>query len=330
VTEPVVTFVVTCYNYGRFLPDALNSLLRQTLSNFELIVIDDASTDETPQVLERYLGDPRVRVVRHQRNAGNIASYNEGLADARGRYVGILSADDYLLVDHAVERQVEKFEADPRVGLVYSAHTVVQEGSAPWIVVPWSGDIIHDGLDEFRKLIWGNYVLHSGALLRADVARELGPYDPALPHSGDWDMWLRAAATNWVGYIAEPLYAYRIHGTNMFQRAMPPRYETDQVLLTIRRAFASLPVGSPPDLLAMRPRTLRHGLLQTPWFDLHTGHRRRSWRGLAYALRRRPDLLAEPELWRFMVRLLLMTLAGRDAYRRLGARLEKRRAHAST
>jgi glycosyltransferase involved in cell wall biosynthesis len=329
LTAPAVTFIVTCYNYGRFLPDALNSLLRQSRKDLELIVIDDASSDETPQVLEGYRSDSRVRIIRHERNAGNIASYNEGLARASGRYVAILSADDYILVDHAVESQVRKFEADERVGLVYSAHTVVQASAPPWNVVPWADDRIHSGIDEFRKLIWGNYILHSGAMLRTDVARELGPYDPALPHSGDWDMWLRASARHWVGYVAEPLYAYRIHGTNMFQRAMPPQYETDQVLLTIKRAYASLAPHTPADLLAARTRALRHGLLQTPWFDLHTGHRRRTWRGLLYALRRRPDLLWDSELWRFLARLLVMTLAGRDAYRRLDSRLEARRIQAS-
>jgi GT2 family glycosyltransferase len=329
VTQPAVTFVVTCYNYGRFLTDALNSVLRQTRRDLEVIVVDDASSDETPEVLGRYRDDPRIQVVRHERNAGNIPSYNEGLARARGRYVGILSADDYLLVDHAVERQVQKFEADERVGLVYSAHTVVQAGASPRYVMPWPADRIHRGVDEFRKLIWGNYILHSGAMLRADVARELGPYDAALPHSGDWDMWLRAAARHWVGYVAEPLYAYRIHGTNMFQRAMPPRYETDQVLLTIKRAYASLPADAPADLRAAMPRALRHGLLQTPWFDLHTGHRRRSWQGLLYALRRRPDLLTDAEFLRFTARLLVMTLGGQTLYRRLDERLENRRAHPS-
>ena len=115
----------------------------------------------------------------------------------------------------------------------------------------------------------------------------------------------------------------------MFQRAMPPQYETDQVLLTIERAYASLPPDAPPDLLAVRARALRHGFLQTPWFDLHTGNRGRSWRGLLYALRRRPDLLVDTELRRFGARLLVMTLTGRAAYQRLDDRLKARRAHPS-
>ncbi|HSR24903.1 MAG TPA: glycosyltransferase [Candidatus Eisenbacteria bacterium] len=320
-----VSFVVTCYNYGRFLGQALDSLLAQTLTDWEATVIDDASTDETGDVLARYAAEPRLRVVRHAGRTGNIRSYNEGLDLAAGRYVGILSADDYLLRPDALERQVAVFESDPEVGLVYSAHAIVQEGSPVRHVVPWASAAVRPGVEEFRKLMWGNYVLHSGALLRREVERELGPYDPALTHTGDWDMWLRAAARHPVGYVAEPLYAYRIHGSNMFHRGLPPWRETDQVVAAVDRAFACLPPGAPPDLLAARSAVRSHALLQTPWWDLHHGRRRRTWQGFLYALRRRPAMVASVELWRFLPRLLLMTAVGREPYRRATARLERLR-----
>lgn len=324
MSRPIVTFVVTCHNYGRFLPEALDSLLGQTLQDLEVIVVDDGSTDDTQTVLRCYAGDPRVRVISHEASSGNIASYNEGLAAAAGLYVGILSADDYVLCDDALERQVRMFEAGEDVGLVYSAHSIIQPGAATRHVVTWPDDRVVPGLEEFRHLIWGNYVLHSGALLRRDVARELGPYDPRLTHTGDWDMWLRAAARHHVGYVAEPLYAYRIHGSNMFHRGLAPSVQTDQVLLTIERAFASLP-GDAPAEPRWRRAVVRHGALQTPWFDLHNGRRLRTWRGLLYALRRRPDLLVSGELWRFAVRLLLMTAVGREPYRRAMRWLNRRR-----
>ena len=322
-SRPRVSLVVTCHNYGRFLGQALDSLVAQTLVDWEAIVIDDASTDETGEVLARYLDLPGMLVVRHRGRAGNIRSYNEGLDLASGQYVGILSADDYLLRHDALERQVAVFEADLRVGLVYSAHAIVQAGSQVRPVTPWPRAAIRPGLQEFRKLMWGNYILHSGALLRREVERELGSYDPALTHTGDWDMWLRAAARHPVGYISEPLYAYRIHSANMFHRALPPWRETDQVLSTIERAFAYLPPGTPPDLLAARSAVRSHAVLQTPWWDLHHGRRVRTWQGFLYALRRRPAVVASGELWRFMPRLLLMTAVGREPYRRATAWLER-------
>jgi glycosyltransferase involved in cell wall biosynthesis len=309
-----VSLVVTCHNYGRFLDQALHSLADQTLGEWEAIVIDDASTDCTAEVLRRWSGEPRLRTVSHPRRLGNIHSYNQGLALARGDAVGVLSADDYLLRADALERQVAVFDACPEVGLVFSAHAIVGEGRPPRIVAPWPEDGVHAGLEEFRRLIWGNYVLHSGALLRSDLARELGPYDPELTHTGDWDMWLRAAARRPVGYVAEPLYAYRLHDDNMFHRGLPPARQTDQVLATVERALAALPPGvRVPDGLRVR----FHALLQTPWFDLHNGRRRRTWAGLAYGLRRDPRLIVAPELWHFLPRLLLMTAVGGAWYRRL-------------
>ncbi|MBO0709582.1 MAG: glycosyltransferase [Candidatus Dormibacteraeota bacterium] len=322
--RPLVTLVVTCHNYGRFLSQALDSLLAQTLEDWEAVVIDDASTDDTGEVLGFYAGDSRVRAIRHRENAGNIRSYNEGLDIARGRHVGILSADDYLLSPRALERQIAVFESNPDVGLVYSAHDVVQDGSLVRHVVPWPADGVHGDWKEFRKLIWGNYVLHSGALLRREVERELGPYEPALTHTGDWDMWLRAAARHPVGYLAEPLYAYRIHGANMFHRGLSPTDQTDQVVTTVDRAFAWLPPDAPADLLASRRGARSHALLQTAWFDLYHGRRGRTWRGAAHALRRRPAMAWSGELWRFLPRAVLMTGVGRERYRAISGRLERR------
>lgn len=325
MSRPIVSFVVSCYNYGRFLGQALDSLRAQSLTEWEAVVIDDASTDETGAVLASYLHDPRVRAIVHATRIGNIASYNEGLGQLRGALVGILSADDYVLRRDALERQAAVAAARPDVGLVYSAHAIVQDGSPARYVVPWPADGVRPGAEEFRQLMWGNYVLHSGALLRREVERELGPYERGLTHTGDWDMWLRAAARHPVGYVAEPLYAYRIHGANMFNRGMPPWRQTDQVVATVDRAFAALPPDAPPDLLAARPAVRAHAFLQTPWFDLHNGRRLRTWQGFLYALRRRPALVASGELWRFVPRLLLMTAVGREPYRRATAWLERLR-----
>ena len=327
-SRPRVSFVVTSYNYGRYVRQALDSLLNQTLRALEVIVVDDASTDDTPLIIEEYRSEPRVRIVKHAVNIGHIASYNQGLALATGHFIGILSADDFLLRQDAVARQVEMFESDSAVGLVYSAHSIFEDGVLVRHVVPWPNDGVRSGLDEFRSLIWGNYILHSGTLLRSEVARSIGLYDARLPHAGDWDLWLRAAARCAVAYIAEPLYGYRLHHSNMFHNALPPSRETDQVLVTIDRAFAALARDAPQDIRAIRPAVERHGLLQTPWFDLYNGRRKRTWQGLAYAVRKQPALATSGEFWRFMPRLLIMTVGGRWPYRRLVGWLEGRRKQA--
>jgi glycosyltransferase involved in cell wall biosynthesis len=302
-----VSFIVPCYNYGRFVAQAVDSLLQQTVRDLEVIVVDDASPDDAAAVLERYRDEPRVRTVRHERNRGHIASYNEGLAMARGRYVGILSADDYCLTRDAVARQVEVFERYPRVGLVYTAHAMVYPDGTSSTVRPWPEDRVRPGLEELRDLMWGNYIQHSGTLLRAEVQAALGPYDPRLPQSGDWDMWLRACLTHDAGYVAEPVYAYRMHQSNMQSKGIAPGRQAEQNLLTLERALAQLPAGAPPAVRRAAGPAMRHALLQTAWFDLHQRRSGRAWQGTAYAVRRSPSVVLGGELWRFLARLVLLT-----------------------
>lgn len=325
--EPRVSFVIPCYNYGRFLTQALDSLLDQTFQALEIIVIDDASTDETAEVLDRYKTEPRVRIVRHKENERHIRSYNEGLRLARGQFVGILSADDYCLSRDAIMRQVTTFDENPRVGMVYAAYALVRNGHVVDSMVPWPNDFVRNGLDEFRCLMWGNYVLHSGTLLRREVQAALGFYDATLPQSADLDMWLRAATRVDVGYIAEQLYAYRLHVQNMQHKGIPPWQQTEQNLRALMRGFAVLPDDAPGDIRDARNAVLRHALLQTAWFDLFNGRRSRSWQGLAYALKRQPWFVLSGECWRFTARLILMTGMGQNGYRQTLDRLQRLRGY---
>jgi hypothetical protein len=255
--------------------------------------------------------------VNHEHNRGHLSTYNEGIAMATGQYIGIVSADDYCLSRDAITRQVAVFERYPRVGVVYTAYAVVDDGHVIKHIAPQPADYIRHGLDEFSSLIWGNYVLHSGTLLRREVQAELGPYDLALPQSGDWDMWLRTAAKHDVGYIAEPMYAYRMHRQNMQNKGMPPWQQARQNVLTLGRGFAALPDDAPRTIWQARAAAFRHALLQTAWFDLFNGRRLRTWQGIGYALKCSPSLLLHDEFWRVVPRSLFMTVAGPVLYRRL-------------
>src|SRR5690348_14990448 len=117
--RPSVTVVIPCYNYGRYLSTAVKSVLDQPGVDVEAIVIDDASTDESSEVVRALAAsDPRVRAILHRRNCGHIATYNEGLEQATGDYVVLLSADDALPVG-SLARATALLETHPSVGLVY-------------------------------------------------------------------------------------------------------------------------------------------------------------------------------------------------------------------
>ncbi|HYK97831.1 MAG TPA: glycosyltransferase [Candidatus Acidoferrales bacterium] len=314
----LVSFVVTNHNYARYLPRALDSLLTQTHSAIEIVIVDDHSSDDSRSVIAAYARDPRVRVVLHDTNRGSIASYNEGLALARGEFVGVFDADDYALRADAVARQVALFLAHPRLGFVYSAFTLVDEHDVPFREsAPWSTDHVRPGLDAFVDLLALNTVPHSGTLVRRSCHDTVGWYDPRLPYAGDWELWLRLAARYDVGYLATPLYAYRVHRNNMTSRGKAPAEATRERLLAVERAFASLPPDAPSWIRRLESTARRHALLTGTWNDRSFGRTRRSWEGLLDAVRRDPTLLATRDLYGATARLTLLTLVGHARYERI-------------
>jgi glycosyltransferase involved in cell wall biosynthesis len=315
-----VSLVIANYNYGRYVGEAIESVLAQSFGAIELIVIDDASQDASREVLRRHAGDPRVRLVFHERNQGNIASYNEGLALARGEFLGIVCADDLCLRADAVARQVAVFDAHPDVGFVYSAQIYVDEHGKPFrMFQPWPADYVRAGHAEFADLALRNYVPNTGTLVRRAAHERLGFYDPELPHAGDWELWLRIASRFQVAYLAEPLYAYRIHGRNLSVAGHSPRQANREIALAVRKGFAALPADAPADLRALEPDAVRHSLLATAWGDRSLGRVRRSWIGIADAGLRSPSLLVAPMFYGAVAKITLLTLLGLRRYERLAA-----------
>jgi glycosyltransferase involved in cell wall biosynthesis len=318
---PRVSFVIANYNYGRYVAQAIDSLLAQTFTDLELIVIDDCSTDDSRDILQRYADEPRVRLLYHATNQRNIRSYNEGLALARGEFVGIVCADDFCLRPDAVERQVAIFDAHPNVGFVYSAQTYVDaQGVAFRLIQPWSADYVRDGLAEFSDLAFRNYVPNTGTLVRRIAHDQLGLYDPALPHAGDWDLWLRVATAYQVGYLAEPMYAYRMHGSNLSVAGHSPRQANREIALAVSKGFDALPANAPPALRALRRSAIQHVLLATCWGDRSLGRVRRAWIGLLDAAWRSPSLLGTRMFHAALGRTLLLTMLGYRRYQDLSRR----------
>lgn len=242
--RPLVSVVVPCYNYGRFLPDAVGSVLDQPGVDVEVIIVDDASTDDSAEVAETFAGDPRVTLVRHETNQGHIATYNDGLGRVRGDLVVLLSADD-LVAPGALARAAALFEAQPQIGLVYGFAPAF-DGDLPsaWDAAAadsparWSQ---WDGQEWIRRVCrrGTNIVVNPEAVMRRSVLERLGGgYDPDHPHAADMALWLGAAAIADVGRVNGPAQAYyRLHGGNMHLTAF------DGVMLDAKergRVFAAL------------------------------------------------------------------------------------------
>jgi glycosyltransferase involved in cell wall biosynthesis len=241
---PEVSVIIPTYNSALFLPAAVESLLAQSFRDFEVLVIDDGSTDDTAAVMGRY--GPPVRYLR-QSNAGVAAARNRGIAESRGRYVAFLDADDTWFA-HKLERQLAALREQPACRVCYSAFLVVDSDLVPLYVNRGGGK--ETVLEDF--LTRGNVV---GSICTVVCDRSLlavtGGFDPSLSQCADWDLWVRLAAYTRFAFVAEPLVTYRQHASSMSRNI--PLLEHDSIAV-LEKGFA-MP-GLPAALGARRPQAL--------------------------------------------------------------------------
>ena len=197
---PTVSFVVLCYKLAHLLPECVNSILSQTYSDFELLIMDDCSPDNTQEVAKSFQ-DPRVKYVRNEKNLGVLRNENEGVHQSRGKYVWIISADDYLRKPYITQRYVELMEKHPRVGYVICAGVAVRDGRETG-VLPHSKyrnrDAIVQGHDFLKKLLYSNVVLAPSAMARRECYEKISMYPLNATFGGkkidmvwasDWYVW---------------------------------------------------------------------------------------------------------------------------------------------
>jgi glycosyltransferase involved in cell wall biosynthesis len=213
-----VDVFIPCYKYGHYLRGCAQSVLSQEGVDVRVLILDDASPDNTEEVAKQLAEeDDRVTYRKHPVNRGHIATYNEGLQWARGDYLLLLSADD-LLVPGALHRAVSLMDRHPDVGLTHGRVIRTERPGE----VPSSG-----GRDGGWKVVSGweyicsicqtgeNVVATPTAVVRTSAQHKVGGYRKELPHAGDMEMWLRLAAVSAVGYVDADQAYYRMHGQNM-------------------------------------------------------------------------------------------------------------------
>jgi glycosyltransferase involved in cell wall biosynthesis len=203
-----VTVLIAVRDGLPWLTDAIESVLAQTYSDFELLLVDDASSDGTAEAAEAY-GDRRIRVLRNERNLGQVPSLNRGLREAQGEYVARLDADDVCLPER-LERQVAVLDADPALALVGTWLDVVDERGRLW-------GRLRGHVRDFPEFVfailadrypWG----HPSVMFRRDLVLRLGGYDETLAPAEDKDLYRRLAlARHGARAIEAPLVRYRRH-----------------------------------------------------------------------------------------------------------------------
>jgi glycosyltransferase involved in cell wall biosynthesis len=205
---PTVSVLLPVYNGGRYLQGAVQSILNQSFSDFELIVVDDGSTDNTLSILKSF-DDPRLIVLNHERNSGIVATLATGLVRCRGKYIARMDSDDIAL-PHRLQEQVAFFEAHPDVGVVDTVQTVIDEQGVP---VGRTNSPVIEAADIIRTLPKRNCLGHPSVMVKGDLLRAYGYRNVAYE---DYDLWLRLTASDIrIVKLRMPLLLFREHTTSI-------------------------------------------------------------------------------------------------------------------
>jgi glycosyltransferase involved in cell wall biosynthesis len=245
---PRVSVVMAVYNAADYLGEAIASVLSQTWRDFELIVVDDASTDSSSAILDR-VADPRLRVLRHVSNLGASLSRNDAIAAARGEYIAIMDADDICAPDR-LARQVEYLDAHPAAGLVGCAvyDNIDARGAVLYTsLLPADNETIQNALMER----W--CFLHSSILFRKSLVASTGGYRTAFEPAEDHDFVLRVAEKAELANLSEPLVTYRLNHNGLTVVGHQYVDELRSILIELARRRRA---GVPEDLDAEMPRVL--------------------------------------------------------------------------
>jgi len=215
--NPTVSFVVPCYKLAHLLGECIGSILSQTYTDFEILVLDDCSPDNTAEVTASFK-DQRVRYIRNETNLKHLRNYNKGISLARGKYIWLISADDCLRRPYVLERYVRVMDQNPSVGYVFCSAVGLFQGRETGVLdysVHGDRDAIIPGNRFLRKLVHANTIVAASGMVRKECYDKVGLFPLDMPWGGDWYLWCAFALHFDVAYLAEPMVCYRRHDSSM-------------------------------------------------------------------------------------------------------------------
>ena len=207
MSNPRISVILPAYNATQYIEQAIESILNQTFADFELIILNDGSTDNTPEIIKRYAdADKRIVFVDNKVNQGLIAVLNQGLDMARGEFIARMDSDDISLPQR-FEKQVAYLEAHPDVGVLGTLIQGFGKFNLPGIQIP-----VVTALD----LLKDSYVAHPSVMIRKSILDKYNlRYNPDYKHCEDLELWSRMIFLTKIHNIMEVLLMYRITGNNI-------------------------------------------------------------------------------------------------------------------
>lgn len=228
---PKVSVVIPTYNTACFLGEAIQSVLDQTFQDFEIIVVDDGSTDNPKEVVDSFT-DSRIKYI-YQDNSGVSTAYNRGFKLSRGEYATFLDSDDVLLKG-SLEKSLDVMDSHPKVGLSYGQASVMDEDGNIYRVKE-SGFTNTSGIVDRKKqigeLLFTCLITSSTVVMRSQCLKDVGGFCEELSFGEDRHLYIRLAKRYQVAYIAEPLIKYRMHGDQLHKQVDPKMLERSCFLI---------------------------------------------------------------------------------------------------
>jgi glycosyltransferase involved in cell wall biosynthesis len=210
MNTPKVSVIIPTYNRAHLIGETLESVRAQTFGDYEIVVVDDGSTDDTRSVVAK--AAPRARYI-YQENTGIPEVLNVCIREARGEYIQHLGSDD-LLAEDTLARSAALLDAHPEVAMVYGAAWLI-DGAGKRLSVCRpdfaTGDYIRSGREEIRDLLFSNHIVAPTVMARRQVMLEAGLFDARFGLYEDWNLWTRIARKHDIAYSHEPLVNYRVH-----------------------------------------------------------------------------------------------------------------------
>jgi hypothetical protein len=311
VPDPLISIIVPTYNYAHYLGECLSSILALDGGwDFEVIVIDDASTDDTQEILEPYSA-PNFRKVHNTKNLGHIGTITRGLEMARGSYIARIDPDDRYHANFFND-VIPALEANPSVGLVYGAVQMIDsEGHDSGLVF----DDVHDRQpftgNQFIRLLGHNFICAAGSIARAEAWRQALPIPQHLAFN-DWYFTLMISRHWDQAYVPEVLADYRVHPGNHHSKIVLDGSEKSSILWLLDTVYATPETDPELDRAkqAARNQVLSAHLLDSGRKFLGAGMYPDARASFLSAIRHRPSLLLQVAV----VRHTFASLAGKRTY----------------
>lgn len=258
---PTVSVIIPAFNAMPHLPQTIESVLQQTFNDFEILIIDDASTDSTVEWISQ-IKDHRIHLIQQTKNQGPNAARNLGINSAKGDYIAFLDADD-IWEPAKLFKQVEILERDTHISLIYTSATIINEkGQATGRVF-----MARKEGDVWESLIQGNFVdCPSSVIVRRDCFNRVGLFDVNFRCFEDWEMWIRIAKTYKFAAIGEPLVKFRMVANSNSKNYHLMETSFYQV---IDKVFES----ESAELLPLKERSCSHANIVLAWKALQSKDR---------------------------------------------------------